>query len=84
MLKPLICSRMPNSMTARNGGWGWFVVASAHISTMMWDGDTKALAVLLPTLKEQFATQTWMMGWLIGMKTTVMDLTGKLKKKIES
>ena len=67
---------MSETREAPNGRRGWLVVASAHVAIMMWDRDTKALAVLLPTLKEQFNAETWMIGWLIAGVSTVLELTG--------
>ena len=60
------------------GGWGWCIVTSAFLSMMMWDGDTKALAVLLPVFQEQFSSQTWLIGSMIAVLSTVLELTGRL------
>ncbi|XP_072034624.1 monocarboxylate transporter 12-like [Amphiura filiformis] len=66
------------SSSVAEGGWGWIIVASAHSAMLIWDGNVKALAVLLPSLKEQFTSQTWLIGIIIAGLSTVLELTAPI------
>ncbi|XP_072017003.1 monocarboxylate transporter 11-like [Amphiura filiformis] len=43
----------------------WLVVASVTVVYFIQQGLVKSLGVLLPDIKEQFSTYTWVVGWSI-------------------
>ena len=51
----------------KEGGWAWMVMLGAFISTFLETGIVKALGVLLPVLRDQFATDTWVIGLSIAL-----------------
>ncbi|XP_022100047.1 monocarboxylate transporter 12-like isoform X2 [Acanthaster planci] len=55
---------------------GVHIVLCMHVSTMLWAGLTKALGVLLPTLREQFTADTWMIGSLIAASVAAAGFAG--------
>ncbi|XP_072051558.1 monocarboxylate transporter 12-like isoform X2 [Amphiura filiformis] len=57
-------------------GWAWMILLASCMVLFMWDGLRKGLSVLLPTLKEQFETHTWMIGLMIALSQAVRDFTG--------
>ena len=63
--------------TARDTGWCWVVLLASHVAFLLWEGLCKGLGVLLPTLTEQFGTETWPVGWTIGMMLAARGVSGK-------
>ncbi|XP_022081535.1 monocarboxylate transporter 13-like isoform X2 [Acanthaster planci] len=45
---------------------GWYAVLCLHADWLLWTGVVKGLGVMLPTLRVQFAAETWMIGLLSG------------------
>ncbi|XP_072030778.1 monocarboxylate transporter 13-like [Amphiura filiformis] len=63
---------------ATDSGWAWMILLSSFMTMMLWDGTIKSLAVLLPTLQQQFATRTWMIGGMIALMNAVKDFSGPI------
>ncbi|XP_072051559.1 monocarboxylate transporter 11-like isoform X3 [Amphiura filiformis] len=59
-------------------GWAWMILLASCMVLFMWDGLRKGLSVLLPTLKEQFETHTWMIGLMIALSQAVRDFTAPI------
>ncbi|XP_072025126.1 monocarboxylate transporter 13-like [Amphiura filiformis] len=59
-----------------DSGWSWMILVAASIMMFIWEGLVKSLSVLLPTLKEQFETHTWMIGLMITLMISVRDVAG--------
>ena len=68
--------------SAPDAGWSWMVLLGAHISFFLWEGLCKGLGVLLPTLTEQFDTETWPVGWAIGLMLAARGISGKHLNKV--
>ena len=69
----------------QDGGYlGWMGVLGTFAAGMTWNGMTKGLAVLLPSLQEQFDTSTWLLGWMIAIIDGVSDLAGTVNDKFSS
>ena len=58
---------------------GWSAVLCLHVSWLVWSGLVKSLGVMLPTLQEQFATQSWLIGWLVAIVNAVANIIGATK-----
>ncbi|XP_038072429.1 monocarboxylate transporter 12-like isoform X2 [Patiria miniata] len=54
----------------------WYAVLCLFVSYLSWVWLIKGLGVMLPTLQEQFATQTWRVGWMLSIITAVICFTG--------
>ncbi|XP_022100160.1 monocarboxylate transporter 12-like isoform X2 [Acanthaster planci] len=55
-----------------------------HISTMLWTGLlAKGLGVMLPTLREQFSADTWMIGSLIAAVNAAAGFAGPLSGPLD-
>ncbi len=48
-------------------GWSWLVCVGSVIAMFLETGTVKALGVLLPVLREQFDTKTWIIGLVISL-----------------
>ena len=48
-------------------GWSWFVCVGSVVAIFLENGTVKALGVLLPVLRQQFATKTWIIGLVISL-----------------
>ena len=48
----------------------WFVA-------FVWIGAMKSLAVLMPTLRDQMETYTWVVGWMIVIMEVAIDVVGE-------
>ncbi|XP_022104891.1 monocarboxylate transporter 12-like isoform X3 [Acanthaster planci] len=66
-----------------NMGWiqvrspeGWRAVLCLFTTRFLWKFLIKGLGVMLPTLQEQFSTQTWLIGWTVSIMSPVACLTG--------
>ena len=55
---------------------GWSVVLCLHVNWLVWSGLIKSLGVMLPTLQEQFVTQTWLTGWTVAIVVGVVNIAG--------
>ncbi|XP_038053897.1 monocarboxylate transporter 12-like [Patiria miniata] len=51
---------------------GWYAVLCLFVSNVLWMWLIKGLGVMLPTLQQQFAAQTWLVGWMISIVSTVI------------
>ena len=49
-------------MNIKDNGRSWLLLANVTFSMLLDLGTIKALSVLLPSMKEQFHTQTWIVG----------------------
>ncbi|XP_072019361.1 monocarboxylate transporter 12-like [Amphiura filiformis] len=54
------------------------ILLSCCVTLFLYEVTLKSLAVLLPTLKDQFETYTWVIGTMISLLTSVRDLTGPI------
>ncbi|XP_022100073.1 monocarboxylate transporter 12-like [Acanthaster planci] len=59
------------------------IVLCMHISMMLWTGLTKALGVMLPTLREQFSADTWIIGGLIAAVSATAGFAGPLSGPLD-
>ncbi|XP_072030549.1 monocarboxylate transporter 12-like [Amphiura filiformis] len=57
-------------------GWAWLILVSSCITIFLHEATWKALAVLLPTFKEQFGTHTWVIGTMVTLFVSFRELTG--------
>ncbi|XP_038047845.1 monocarboxylate transporter 12-like [Patiria miniata] len=69
---------------AEFSGPGWVVVLCLHVSCILWSGVLKALGVMLPTLVEQFATKTWLIGWMVAIINGAINIVGPLSGPLDS
>ncbi len=53
--------------SGKDRGWAWIVTLATFITTALGSGTLKALGVMLPTLRQQFSTQTWVIGLSIAL-----------------
>ena len=72
-------------MTTRNthnvdSGQAWLILLAISIVDFLSQGLKKALSVLLPTLRDQFKTHTWMIGTIIALTYGIKDFAGKFCK----
>ncbi|XP_072020273.1 monocarboxylate transporter 12-like [Amphiura filiformis] len=51
----------------KDSGWSWVVCCGSFIAFLLETGIVKALRLLLPSLKEQFSTNTWVIGLIISL-----------------
>ena len=58
-------------------GWAWLVSLGTFAAEFLETGIVKALGVLLPALREQFATQTWIIGLIISIVPGIGAITCK-------
>ena len=68
----------PVTVEVEGGFTGWIAVLCTFWTWYAWVGSLKGLALMLPTLLEQFDTHTWLVGWMIAIMDGVVDLVGKL------
>ncbi|XP_072047230.1 monocarboxylate transporter 13-like [Amphiura filiformis] len=60
---------------AKDRGWAWMITLSSLISTGLGNGTMKSLGVMLPTLRQQFSTKTWVIGLSISFITAFGAVT---------
>ncbi|XP_072025020.1 uncharacterized protein [Amphiura filiformis] len=53
------------STVRKDGSWAWLVCFGIFVALFIETGLVKSLGVLLPDLREQFSTQTWVIGLAI-------------------
>ena len=58
-------------------GWAWLVCLGRFMAMFLETGMVKALGVLLPVLREQFATETWIIGVVISLVPGFGAITGE-------
>ena len=56
---------------------GHLAVVGTWATWFFWTGVDKGLAVLLPTLRDQLDTYTWVIGWMIVMCDAAAELIGR-------
>ena len=61
-----------------DSGQAWLILLAVYIILFLSEGLWKALSVLLPTLRDQFETHTWLIGIMIALLHGVKDFVGKL------
>ena len=67
-----------NARPAPDGGRrGWIAVLTLWTSNAIWVGITKGLGIMLPTLRHQLDTQTWIIGWITSMVVVMTGVMGK-------
>ena len=47
--------------------WSWIISVCAFIAMFLETGTVKSLGVLLPELRQQFGTHTWVIGLAIAI-----------------
>ena len=60
-------------------GHAWLILFANSCVLFLSEGLRKALSVILPTLKDQFETHTWLIGIMIALMHGVKDFVGKLQ-----
>ena len=63
----------------KDGGWAWMVLLGAFISMFLETGIVKAFGVLLPVIRDEFSTDTWVIGLSISLIPGFGALTCKAK-----
>ena len=58
-------------------GYSWLILISDTSLVFLTEGLRKSLSVMLPTLKDQFETQTWLIGIMIALTHGVKDFLGR-------
>ena len=56
-------------------GLAWIVCLGSFAAMFLETGMVKALGVLLPVLREQFASQTWIIGLIISIVPGIGAIT---------
>ena len=64
-------------MSKKDGTRSWLVLAVATFIMFLEVGTVKSFSVLLPELKEQFDTYTWIVGSSIAIMTGFGTCIGK-------
>ena len=60
-----------------DSGYAWLILVASNTLFFLSEGFRKSLSVLLPTLKDHFETQTWLIGIMIALTHGVKDFLGK-------
>ncbi|XP_038076752.1 monocarboxylate transporter 13-like [Patiria miniata] len=64
-------------LTGKAGGWaGPVAVLTMWTYCFMSTGVIKALGVMLPTLRDQFETKSWVIGWITSMVVAMSGFIG--------
>ncbi|XP_072040510.1 monocarboxylate transporter 13-like [Amphiura filiformis] len=75
-----------SNVMAKDRGWAWIITLTSFISMGLGPGTMKSLGVMLPTLRQQFSTQTWVIGLSISLTTAIGVVTcpfaGALSKRL--
>ena len=64
-------------MQADRGGRAWLVCFRNFVILFLETGMVKALGVLLPVLRQQFTTQTWIIGCITSLVPGIGAVTCK-------
>ena len=60
----------------------WTVATFAFIYNILVYGTVKCLGVLLPHIQEEFATETWIIGFIVGLGYEFGSLLSKKPYKL--
>ena len=63
------------------GRRGWIAVLAMFARNMVWVGVSKGLGVMLPTLQVQFASETWILGWITAMVFAMCGVIGTVDQR---
>ncbi|XP_072051497.1 monocarboxylate transporter 13-like [Amphiura filiformis] len=70
----------------KDSGWAWMISLATFTAVTLETGTVKALGVMLPTLRQQFSTPTWVIGLGIslapGFGAITSPLAGALSKRM--
>ena len=58
---------MQSGTIMKDSGWSWIVTVGAFVAMMLETGIVKCLGVLLPEIRDQFSTDTWVIGLAISL-----------------
>ena len=58
---------MQSGTIMKDSGWSWIVSVGAFVAIMLETGMVKCLGILLPELREQFSTDTCVIGLAISL-----------------
>ncbi|XP_038051284.1 monocarboxylate transporter 12-like [Patiria miniata] len=64
--------------------YGCFITLFAFINNLIWGCVVKSMGVLLPTLREQFTTETWIIGTVAALMGATSDVAGLLTLPLEN
>ena len=59
-------------------GHAWLILFAVSTFFFLSEGFRKSLSILLPTLKDQFETHTWLIGIMLALTHGIRDVLGKL------
>ena len=65
-----------DSIDEYSGVYRWFAVLAAWMCWFSWDGMLQTLSILLPSLRTQLCTQTWILGWIATTVDAACDIAG--------
>ena len=68
---------MTKAMHDVDTGYSWLILIADNILVFLCEGLRKSLSVLLPTLKDQFETHTWLIGIMIALTHGIKDFLGR-------
>ena len=71
------CYSKSGKMASKDNARSWFVSLAVFVTYFLSTGMVKGLGVMLPVLREQFATQTWIIGLIISLVSGFGSLTCK-------
>ncbi|XP_071791115.1 monocarboxylate transporter 12-like isoform X2 [Asterias amurensis] len=64
------------STERNNARSGWLAVLALWTQTFVYIGIVKGVGIMLPTLRYQFQTQTWVIGWMAALILATSGLVG--------
>ena len=62
----------------KDGKWSWLVLCMVSLTVFLEMGTIKGLSVLLPDMKEELSTHTWIVGSCIAIITGMGYGLGKI------
>ena len=62
----------------KDGKWSWLVLCVVTSTVFLETGTIKGLSVLLPDMKEELSSETWIVGSCIAIITGVGYSLGKM------
>ncbi|XP_038061079.1 monocarboxylate transporter 12-like [Patiria miniata] len=63
---------------------GLLAILSTWVNWFTWTGAVQGLATLLPTLRDQMETYTWVVGWMIVIIEVTLNLVGPIAAPLRS
>ncbi|XP_038066395.1 monocarboxylate transporter 12-like [Patiria miniata] len=76
-------SQRDSPALCRETSWsGWLAVLVLWTHGFIWVGIVKSLAMMLPVLKDQFDSETWILGWMIAMIQAMNGITGPFSSSL--